>query len=304
MSDRLRADLALVLVTLLWGVTFPLIRSALDDLDPYQFVGWRFLIATVAFLPLVIFHGPSRRGLGRALLPGLVLGFLAWTSYMSQTIGLQTVPAGRAAFITGLSVILVPLLSPLFRAGRPRREELGAALIATFGLYLLTLSEAPEGGGASNWLSVGDLWILGCASSYAIYIHVLQILLRRGYQENSLAFTQVLGIGVFAVGILFGRSEVEIALTGAVVIGLAVCALLATVGTFWLQTRYQGRSTPQRVALIFSLEPVFATAFAYVLLGETLSGRGALGAAVILAAVLGVELSTVWAARERKSALP
>jgi drug/metabolite transporter (DMT)-like permease len=296
-SPRLRADLALVVVTLLWGITFPLIRSALADLDPYQFVGWRFLIATVAFLPLVLAHPASRRGLGRAFLPGLLLGSLAWTSYISQTIGLQTIPAGRAAFITGLSVILVPLLSPVFRAGQPRPIELVAAAVATAGLYLLTVNSGD--GSAGSWLSVGDLWILVCASSYAIYIHVLQILLRRNYNENSLAFTQVLGIGVFAVSILFARGEVRIVMSQAVLVALAVCALLATVGTFWLQTRYQGRSTPQRVALIFALEPVFATLFAYLLLGETLSGRGAFGAAVILFSVVGVELSSALRARSR-----
>lgn len=292
MSPQQRADLALVVVSLLWGVTFPLIRSALGDLDPFQFVGWRFFLATLAFLPLVLLHPTARARLRPAVLPGLLLGALAWASYMTQTVGLQTVGAGRAAFITGTSVILVPLMSPLFRAGRPHGRDYLAAVVATVGLYFLTLGEEEGGGSAMRWsLSGGDLWILACAVSYAVYIHVLQKVLARSPHEISLAFTQVAGIGLLAVTLLGARGNVLIPLTPEVLVALGVCAILATVGTFWLQTRYQGRSTPQRVALIFSLEPVFATGFAWWLLGETLGPEGALGAVLILGAVVGVELA-------------
>ena len=285
MDSRRRADLALVVVTLLWGVTFPLIRSALADVGPHQFVGWRFSIAVVAFLPLILVHPEARRGLRKALVPGLLLGVLAWSSYLSQTIGLQTVPAGRAAFITGTSVILVPLLAPLFRAGRPSSLDLAAALVATAGLYLLTGGMSADRQG----LGTGDLWVLGCAVGYSIYIHGLQKTLRFEHHEVSLAFTQILGIFVCGAGVMAATGDVRIPLTRDVMVGLGVCALLATVGTFWLQTRYQGRTTPQRVALIFSLEPVFATGFAWWLLGETLDLPGALGAALIMAAVLAAE---------------
>ena len=284
MSPQRRAELAMVLVSLLWGVTFPLIRSAMEDIAPHQFVGWRFGLAVVAFLPFVLLHPEARAGLRRAFWPGMLLGAIAWSSYFSQTIGLQTVPAGRAAFITGLSVVLVPLLSPIFRAGSPTRVDLLAAVVATLGLYLLTDGSQPGAG-----FGVGDLWILGCALSYAVYIHVLQKMLRRRDHETSLAFTQVLGIFLVAMIPLVGSGDLRIEPTRGVIAALAVCALFATVGTFWLQTRYQGRTTPQRVALIFTLEPVFATGFAWWLLGETLGLRAALGAAVVLVAVLGAE---------------
>jgi drug/metabolite transporter (DMT)-like permease len=195
-------------------------------------------------------------------------------------------------------------MSPIFRAGRPRILELAAAVVATGGLYLLTMQSGVGRDATVEWLSPGDLWILVCAGAYAVYIHVLQILLRRGYHQNSLAFTQVLGIGIFAVTLMVARQEVHVEWTRTALVALAICALLATVGTFWLQTRYQGRTTPQRVALIFALEPVFATVFAYFLLGETLSARGSLGAALILGSVIGVELSSVWRARPRESVLP
>ncbi len=293
MNDRLqprhRADLAMVGVSLLWGITFPLIRTAVEELSPYSFVAYRFGLATLAFLPLVVLSQGARRGIRAALWPGLYLGALAWASYLAQTIGLQTVPAGRAAFITGTSVIMVPLLSPLFAAGRPARVDLVAALIALSGLYLLT--SAP----GTFSISPGDLWVLACAALYAVYIHALQKVLRRPLHGTSLAFVQVAAIAACGWVVVPWKGLQGLGtISSDTWTALVVCALLATVGTFWLQTRFQRQTTPERVALIFSLEPVFATLFSYWLLGETLTKLGALGAALILLAVIGVEW---WARR-------
>ncbi len=121
-DSKHRADLAMLLVTLFWGLTFPLIRSAVSTLEPLVFVGFRFSLALLVFLPLVLFNAKARSGLRAAAVPGLILGALAGGGYITQTLGLTTVGAGRAAFITGLSVILVPLLSPVFRA-RPSQTH-------------------------------------------------------------------------------------------------------------------------------------------------------------------------------------
>lgn len=269
-------------MTLLWGLTFPLIRSALEELDALHFVAFRFTLAMVVFLPLLLPNAAARRALRRAWLPGLGLGVLAWSSYLTQVLGLRTVAAGRAAFITGTSVILVPLLSPLFRAGRPGRVDYGAALLATVGMYALT---DPRGGGFTS----GDAWIMGCALAYAVYIHTLQKVLRRGHQDVALAFTQIVGVAACGLMLVPAAPGAPV-LSRAAVIALVFCALFATVGTFWLQTRYQGRTTPERVALIFAMEPVFASLFAYWLLGETLSALGVVGGLLILVAVVGAEI--------------
>lgn len=283
---RLRADLALVLVALFWGVTFPLIRGALEVLSPAQFVAWRFSLATLAFLPLAMASTRARRGLREVAGAGLLLGVISGLSYFAQTWGLQTVPAGRAAFITGTNVVIVPLLAPLFRAGRPGPIDFGAAFVATAGLYLMTVGEEGFGRG----LGAGDLWILLCAVSYAVYLLVLQRVLARPRDPVALAFTQIAAIALLADLALLATGPVRIPWSPWVLVALAFCATLATVATFWLQARYQGRTTAQRVALIFALEPVFATAFAWLLLGETLGRVGAVGAVVVLGAVLGAEL--------------
>lgn len=304
MTPRARADAALLVVTFAWGVTFPLLRIALRTLTPLEFVAARFLMAVLAFAPLVLLRRSARAGLRSALAAGLGLGALSYVCYFTQTLGLQTVPAGRAAFLTGLNVILVPLMSPLFRAGRPGRRDLFAAMIATVGLYLM----ARSGGGFATGsglaqvrpavlgLTAGEWSILACATLYAGYVHLLQRVLRRSPDPEALAFTQVGAVAVCAWAPLAWWGAPSLA--PAAVLGwgagvwwaVSVCALLATVLGFWLQTRFQGRTTPQRAALIFALEPVFAAGFAWLLLRETLSPQVALGGAVILAAVLFAEL--------------
>ena len=257
-DSRLRADLALVLVAVFWGVTFPLIRGAMEELAPTQFVAWRFTLAALAFLPLVLASREARQSLPALIGPGLLLGVIAGLSYFTQTWGLQTVPAGRAAFITALNVVIVPLLAPLFRAGRPKALDFGAAVVATVGLYLMTVGEEGFGGG----LVSGDFWVLVCATSYAVYLLVLQRVLVRARNAVGLAFTQIATIALLADLALGATGPVRIPLTPWVLSALIFCATLATVATFWLQARYQGQTTAQRAALIFALEPVFATAFA------------------------------------------
>lgn len=304
MSPRARADIALLVVTLAWGVTFPLLRIALQALTPLEFVAARFLVAVLAFAPLVLLRRAARDGLRPALAVGLGLGALSYVCYFTQTVGLQTVSAGRAAFLTGLNVILVPLMSPLFRAGRPSRRDQLAALVATAGLYLMTggVGGAPDGNGAAGTagmvlgFTVGEWSVLACATLYACYVHLLQKALRRNPDPEALAFIQIAAVGVCAWALLPwsgapGLAPAEVARWAAGVWwAVLVCALVATVAGFWLQTRYQGHTTPQRAALIFALEPVFAAGFAWLLLRETLGLRVALGGTVILGAVLYAEL--------------
>jgi drug/metabolite transporter (DMT)-like permease len=287
---RVRADLALLLVTIFWGLTFPLIRDALTEISAEWFVLLRFAAASILFLPLLLALRVPARRLRQAVGAGAVLGCIAWSSYFAQTLGLRSTGAGRAAFLTGVNVVLVPLLSPLFRAGRPNRIDAAAAALALLGMYLLT---DPARGG----FRVGDVWILLCALAYAVYIHVLQKFLQRGVDPTALAFTQIVSVALCAALVLPAMQPAWPSPGRAALLGLGFCALFATVATFWLQARFQARTTPERVALIFALEPVFAAAFAYFLLAERLRGVSIAGAALILFAVAGAEW---WTARRSR----
>src|SRR5690606_28606462 len=148
---RWQADATLALIALIWGSTFVLVKNALDAIEPMTFVGWRFWLASVF---LVILFWRRMRGLtrGEALAGGLIGIWLA-LGYIFQTIGLQTTTSAKAGFITGLSVVIVPVLATLLLRRPPGRGAVAGIVAATVGLGLLSLDRD---------LSVqsGDLWVL------------------------------------------------------------------------------------------------------------------------------------------------
>ena len=129
-TKSVRAQFALLLVSFMWGLTFPLIRNAVQEINPYQFVFSRFGFATIAFGLFILLRKVALSKIIACTIPGLILGGIAWASYFTQTVGLGEISAGRAAFITGLNVMMVPLLAPLFRVGKPNRNDLFAAGLA------------------------------------------------------------------------------------------------------------------------------------------------------------------------------
>src|SRR3954469_24969055 len=157
--SQLRAELGLVLTTILWGLTFPLLRIIVQSVSPSWVVAIRFTITFLVFIPIALSHGRARVAseLRENRRGAAILGVLAFGSYLTQTFGLQTISAGRTAFITGTSVVIVPLLSPLFGTERPRASDWVACLGAILGLFMLT---RPDLGGGSL---TGDLWVLACS---------------------------------------------------------------------------------------------------------------------------------------------
>lgn len=169
-----------------------------------------------------------------------------------------------------------------------------AAIGATLGLLLLT---QPEEGGISK----GDMWVLLCAVSYALYIVLLQKALDR-HRFDSVRFSFIQVFGVFCCSALclpLAKGPLHLPQSNAVWIALLFCATFATIGTSWLQTEYQKYTTAQRTALIFAMEPVFASIFGYLIIGEKMSGQSMLGAGIILSSILVCEW---WKAKQSEAA--
>lgn len=294
--QKYESDLGLALISVLWGSTFPIIRTALQDVDPHTFVAIRFGIAAVAIAPLIFFSSKLRREFWSALPWGITLGVVMFTVFLSQTIGLKTVPSARGAFITGTSVLLVPLLSPFFKRGLPKRGDMLGALLALLGLFLLL---TPESGG----LTTGDLYIVISAVAIAVHMHLLQIACAKNkYSDMILVYWQTLAIAAFStlsIPLTVGRYG---SISVRAFAMMAFCAILVSLGTFWLQARYQKRTSPEHAAMVFSLEPVFATVFGFFILGEVLNTRGYTGAGVILFAIMGTSLVGRIFARSRLKA--
>ena len=160
---RYVAEAALVGAALLYGVTFPLVHDALDDITPFAYLVGRFGVATLLLAPVTIpalrTRGPERRMLLRA---GLTAGVILFGGYTTQTIGLQYTSPSTSAFLTGLYVIITPVIESAISRRPPRPPVIVGIVLATIGLYLLT--------GADVHLGRGEVFTLACAVLFAWHI--------------------------------------------------------------------------------------------------------------------------------------
>jgi drug/metabolite transporter (DMT)-like permease len=287
--SRRRADLALAGNTVIWGSTFVVVKEALNNASPLLFLALRFALAGVA-LALVFRARWGRRGDAAASLrAGVVAGVCLFAGYAFQTFGLKYTSAPKSAFITGMSVVLVPFLAGLVYGKRPGVSELLGSAVAATGMGLMTLK------GPVLSLERGDLLTLFCALAFAAHIVAL------GHYAPRVSFELVSVVQVAVAALLAGGSfwwaEAHfIRWTPAVVSALVITGLLATALAFSVQAWAQRYTTPTHTALIFALEPVFAWLASFLLAGEGLSARAAAGAALILAGILIVELKPIRAA--------
>jgi len=280
-----RADLALALVAMVWGGTFVVVKDALTDVSPVLFLVLRFSAATIALGVLYVLNPPAR-GIHPGWTGGIITGTLLYFGYLLQTLGLRLTTPAKSGFITGLYIVLVPLASSIVYKKAPQLSELLGIGIAATGLGLLTLT------GWALEIGTGDLLTLGCAVVFTFHIMVL------GYYSQRMAFEwlTLLQIGTCAAIGLISFWWVETPVlhwNRQVIVAIAVTSLLATALAFTVQTWAQRYTTPTRTALIFALEPVFAWLTSFVLTNEVLSRRAAIGALMILAGILLVELKPI-----------
>lgn len=276
MKNSTTAILALTLVSAMWGLTFPLMHDVMSSVDSGLFVTIRLIIASAVLLPFIIFRF---RHTNRFLIVGcIILAALNTATYLFQTKGLLTIPASRSAFITGISVVIVPFLMPLFRLGKPDTLAFISVAICLLGLYILT-------GANLHHLTIGDFWTLDCAISYGFFIVVMQIMSSRVKDYLLLCFFQVF----FSVPLAlpFAAMVHLSAILKPEVIGtLVFCAVFATSIAIYLQGRYQQYVSAAQTALIFALEPVFATIFAYFINDADIGYSTIIGGVLVLFSVV------------------
>lgn len=293
-----RADLVLLAVTAAWGTTFPAIKIAVAVVPPLLFLAARFLLV---FLGLVfLFRRTFFTGWRGRHREGFTLGLLTYASYAFQATGLQYTTASRSAFITGLSVSLVPLLYWPFRRRLPGLWPSIGAIACVAGLVLLTRPDLGR-------LNTGDIMTFGTTLAYAFYVILLEsFTVQRpsepliGLQTFYMLIFSLLGwplLGRFTAAAhpaasLRSIPEVVALFTGSppALLGLAVTVPVAMLTMYGL-TQFQKRTTAPRAGVIYSAEPVFAHLFAALWLGERLDGSGLAGAGLILLGMLAAVLS-------------
>ncbi|PTA67750.1 DMT family transporter [Deinococcus arcticus] len=281
MSARARGALLLLLVTCLWGSTFAVVKTLGESLSAPLLIAWRFSIAAVALLPLLLWRPRTPRTLPVPAHPlwrdGLMLGAWLIAGYGTQTIALQTTTANRAAFFTALSVVLVPLWLALAQRRRLPLTLWAALPLAVAGLGLLSW----EGGA---WV-VGDAWALACAVTYAGFIVALE---GTAHRHAALPFTaaQVLSVTGLAWGWALLSAPATVLPPPDAWAPLLYLGVAATAVTTLLQTVGQRHVSAAEASLIYALEPVTATAFSYALLREQVGLRGALGGVLVVVATV------------------
>ena len=286
-NRRWKADVALMFCSLLWGGTFVVVKTGLDHASPFIFLAVRFTIAAVL---MALFRPHVLAAIApREIFPGMRLAFFMFGGYCFQTAGLQYTTAIHAGFVTGSSVVLVPLLLGIFWGRSLAKWIYAGAFAALVGLYFLTV---PLEG--LRYLNRGDVLTWVAAGFYAVHI----ILVGEYSQEHSvsaLSVIQVAGCAAMAwpltgfAGAIHwqpARFDWGWPLFWAVVI----CAVFATAVAFTVQLWAQQYTPPGHAAILFALEPVFAVITSYLLLHERLTPRAWTGGTLVVGGILIAEL--------------
>lgn len=297
-KGNLAADGALVLTTLIWGSTFVIAKEVLESFPPIAYITFRFVVASIILVLLF----PKRTMTARRLewKAGATLGLLMGGGFALQAVGQVYTTPSKSAFVTGLTTPLVPFMALLILRVRPNIENLIGVSLASIGGMLIL---APQG---SEPMNTGDLLTLCATTLFAAHITLMSAYARqidvRQLTVLQVAFAAALFIIVWGAFRMAGafvtdqgslpgfvvRETAQLQWSDRVTWQLVYLATLATVAPFLLWTWGQSRVSATHAAIIFSLEPVFATAFAVALRGskEWMGSRGNLGALLIFAGVL------------------
>lgn len=280
-DKQLKADIALLLVTIGWGASFLLTRYALDDLEVYNFLGLRFLLA--GLISGVIFYKDMLKADFKTWILGAGVGIVLFSSYAFQTVGLTLTSVSNSAFITGINVVLVPFMSAILMRKNPDRASVAGVLLAFIGLCLMTMK------GFDLHFNLGDFYTLICAIMYALYIILVG---KYTVQVNSVAFAvvQILTVGALSMGVSVIMETPTLPSSGVVWGYILFLSVICTSAAFIVQSVAQNYTTATHTALIYSAEPVFAAMFAAIITAEYLNMQGMIGAALIMGGMLVAEL--------------
>jgi drug/metabolite transporter (DMT)-like permease len=297
MSDRLKADLSLALCTALWGATFVVVQDALRDSSVLVFLVVRFGLA--AILMGAIFRDDLRRSTRMELGAGALIGIVLFLGYLVQTNGLRFTTPAKAGFINGTAVVLVPVFLVVLLHKKVNPRVWVGVLAAFVGLYLLTV---PANAAGIFALNRGDVLIFLAAVMWAVHILLIARFTKQ-HSVGALSTVQVAVTALFAAVCIpiFSRAgweAVHLEWTGGFIWRLLVTAVGCTAVGFSVQVWAQRHTTPTHVAILLTLEPVFAWLTSYLALGERLDARGWTGAVLILAGILLAELMGAQAAPE------
>ena len=277
----LTADILLIIATFFWGTSFVVVKQLVASIPFHQLILLRFAIAAIVVFPFVYPH--IKQQTNSVILPSLWLGFTIFAGFTFQTWSMKYTTATQSAFLTGVSVILVPVFLFFLRHTVASLKLWFCVILAFLGLGFLSLN--------AQWqLNYGDILATICAVSFAFHI-IYTSLYTQKYQPLFMLWIQfimVLIYGGIAYPIIF--PEPWVYLTAKQWLGVGYLTLLPTIGCYLTQVYFQKLTDTTRAALIYTLEPVFAAIISFMLINEMLTIRQWLGAVLIFSAMVLSEL--------------
>ena len=284
-----RADALLLLTAVIWGFAFVAQRVGMDHLGPFAFNAARFTLGSLSLLPLVWFF-PDRQqsGTQTLLLGSLAAGALLYAGSSMQQIGLVYTTAGNAGFITGLYIVLVPLIALFWGQKTNRYTWLGAAL-ALVGLFLLSVTDELT-------IAYGDLLELIGAFFWAGHVLVIGWLCRR-MDPIRLAFGQFVVCALLSLASALLWESIDFGTMRRAWLPIAYAGILSVGVAYTLQVVAPRQAPAAHAAIILSLEAVFAALGGWLLLDEQLGVRGLIGCTLMLAGMLLSQLHTILVVR-------
>jgi drug/metabolite transporter (DMT)-like permease len=289
LNKQRKAELYILATTFIYGSTFVVAKSLLDYASPLFYTGIRFILA--AFLVFIISPRRMMRVPRSTIVKGIVLGVFLFLGFAVQTVGLIYTTTSKSAFFTGMVVVFTPIVhytvqNVLKLERKPLMYgNIMGVILAALGLYLLS---SPSG----NGFNIGDALSLGSAFFFAWYIVYLDF---ASHEPDKLQLTYVqfvvCGVLGFLTAPLFENIQMQI--NGNAIIALLYLTIFATIISMWVQNQYQGDTTPTRVAVLFSLEPVIAGILGYLVRDEMIGLVGVIGAVIIMAGLVLSEFSEI-----------
>lgn len=258
MNKQLKADLSIFSITIIWGSSFIVMKNISGDIPAYAYLAMRFLVAAII---LALVFNKHLKGINiKSIMRGSLIGLLLYAGMMLQVLGLKTTSASNSALITGLNVVMVPIISVILLKKRPPVNAAFGVVLAALGLFLLT-------GFQGKWV-IGDTLTLACALCFA-----LQIIFIDKFASDMniyhLAMIQVTAAAIFYLITWAGVSitnvnAVPIVFNFKIILTILYTGALGTAFGYGVQTIAQKYTTPTRTALILTCEPVFGAIFALI----------------------------------------
>ncbi|MFN3196373.1 MAG: DMT family transporter [Chlorobiota bacterium] len=281
-----RAELMLLLMTLIWGATFMFTKIGLESSPPFFYLILRFSVAL--FMMLIFYNKYLRKVSKKTLKQGAILGLLFGSGFVLQTYGLEFTAITNSAFITGLTVVLTPFAFKIISKNSISFWPKIGVVMAFVGLYIFTKPDI-------NSINLGDILTLISTSFWAIYITFMDKFTKgddskeRTIQLVALQFMFVLPLPVLGF-LIYELPDFYISFETDLIVSVLFNGVLASFVLTIIHTTYQRYTTPVKAALIFSLEPIFASLFALTFMSEILTNRELIGASILMLGVLLSEL--------------